>query len=70
MLDNICRRLVCVCCALFVLSCLIQLLPTDIHESLDKPAPKKMDFNEARDAVASAGPYANHLHFISDRQLH
>jgi len=29
-----------------------------------------MDFNEARDdkvAVASAGPYANHLHFTPDR---
>jgi len=30
-----------------------------------------LDFNEARDddvAVASAGPYANHLHFGQDRQ--
>jgi len=30
-----------------------------------------MDFNEARDdgvAVASAGPYANHLHLAADRQ--
>jgi len=29
-----------------------------------------LDFNEARDdgvAVASAGPYANHLHFAPDR---
>jgi len=29
-----------------------------------------LDFNEARDdgmAVASAGPYANHLHLASDR---
>jgi len=29
-----------------------------------------LDFNEARDdrvAVASAGPYANHLHLTSDR---
>jgi len=36
-------------------------------------APKgktSMDFNEARDdrvAVASAGPYANHLHLATDR---
>ena len=30
-----------------------------------------LDFNEARDnevAVASAGPYANHLHLAPDRQ--
>jgi len=30
----------------------------------------KLDFNEARDdgvAVASAGPYANHLHLAPDR---
>jgi len=31
------------------------------------------DFSQARDdgvAVASAGPYANHLHFAPDRQPH
>jgi len=38
-----------------------------------KPAPErltKVDFNEARDdgvAVASAGPYADHLHLAADR---
>jgi len=39
---------------------------------MGKPAPKQanLDFNEARDdgvAVASAGPYANHLHLVPDR---
>jgi len=32
-----------------------------------------LDFNEARDdrvAVASVGPYANHLHHTADRQPH
>jgi len=36
-------------------------------DSLGMPAPL-MDFNEARDdglAVASAGPYANHLHLAA-----
>jgi len=35
-----------------------------------KPAPERLDFNEARDdgvAAASAGPYANHLHLTPDR---
>jgi len=39
-----------------------------------KPAPERLnvsDFNEARDdgvAVASAGPYANHLHLAPDQK--
>ena len=43
------------------------------QDNLGKPAPKGktiLDFNEARDdviAVASAGPYANHLHLALDR---
>jgi len=43
------------------------------QDSLRKPAPERLtnlDFNEARDdgvAVASAGPYANHLHLDADR---
>ena len=43
---------------------------------MSKPAPVKqtnLDFTEARDdgvAVASAGPYANHLHLAPDRQPH
>ena len=42
-------------------------------DNLDKLAPEKqtiLDFNEARDdgvAVASAGLYANHLHFTPDK---
>jgi len=42
------------------------------QDNLDKPAPEKqnlLDFSEARDdgvAVASAGPYANHLHHAPD----
>jgi len=43
------------------------------YYNLGKPVPEGktiLDFNESRDdgvAVASAGPYANHLHFSSDR---
>jgi len=39
---------------------------------LSKPVPERenlLDFSEAGDdglAIASAGPYANHLHFASD----
>ena len=42
-------------------------------DKLGKPAPERqnhLDFNEERDngvAVASAGPYANHLHLVPDR---
>ena len=42
-------------------------------DSLDKPAPvslNHLDFNETRAnmvAVASGGPYANHLHLTPDR---
>jgi len=44
-----------------------------VQDNLDKPAPKRktiLDFDEARDngvAMASAGPYANHLHFAPVR---
>jgi len=43
------------------------------EQNLGKPAPEKYtirDFTAARDdgvAVASAGPYANHLHLAPDR---
>jgi len=43
------------------------------QDNLGKPAPERqtiLDFTEARDdgvAVASAGPYANHLHHTPDR---
>jgi len=43
------------------------------QDNLGKPAPESetiLDFNEARDdgvALASAGPYANHLHLTPDR---
>jgi len=44
-----------------------------LQDNLGKPAPERyiiLDFTGARDdgvAVASAGPYANHLHFAPDR---
>jgi len=44
-----------------------------LQDNLGKPAPDGLnhsDFNEARDdgmAVASAGPYASHLHLAPDR---
>jgi len=43
------------------------------QDNLDKPAAERktiLDFTGARDdgvAVASAGPYANHLHFAPNR---
>jgi len=43
------------------------------QKDLGEPALERqtiLDFNEARDdgvAVASAGPYANHLHFAAER---
>jgi len=43
------------------------------QDNLGKPAPERLTilyFTEARDdgvAVASAGPYANHLHHTPDR---
>jgi len=46
------------------------------QDNLGKPAPERqtiLDFTEARHdgvAVASAGPYANHLHHTPDRQPH
>ena len=48
-------------------------LTASFQHNLDKPAPQRLanlDFNGARDggvAVASAGPYANHLHLTLDR---
>jgi len=45
------------------------------QDDLGKPVPQKgwanLDFDEARGdgvAVASAGPYASHLHLVADRQ--
>jgi len=44
-----------------------------IQDNLGKPAPERqtiLDFTEARDdwvAVASSGPYANHLLLAADR---
>jgi len=40
-----------------------------LSDNLGKPAQAILDFEEARDdgvAVASAGPYANHLHLAPD----
>jgi len=40
------------------------------QDNLGKPTPGNLDFNKARDdevAVASAGPYANHLHLAPER---
>jgi len=54
---------------------LLLLRPFDglFRDNLSKLAPERqtiLDFNKARDdgvAVASEGPYANHLHLIPDR---
>jgi len=46
---------------------------TFFQDNLGKPAPQRLtilEFTAARDdrvAVASAGPYANHLHLVPDR---
>jgi len=43
------------------------------QDNLGKPAPERktiLDFNEAKDdemAMASAKPYANHVHLVPDR---
>ena len=46
------------------------LFATTTWASQHQKGPASLDFNEARDdgvAVASAGPYANHLHLAPDR---
>jgi len=52
---------------------LLHLFNAFIQDNLGKPAPERqtiLDFADTRDdrvAVASAGPYANHLHLTADR---
>jgi len=52
---------------------LVGRLYINAQDKLGNLAPERLDhsdFNEARDdgvAVASAGPYANHLHLAADR---
>jgi len=62
-----------ICLILKLLLLLLQLFNGFFRDNLGKPAPERqtiLNFTVARDdevVVASAGPYANHLHLVRDR---
>jgi len=60
----------CICHLIWILHHLMAFFSTTTWVSRHQKGRTVLSFNEARDdgvAVASAGPYANHLHLAPDR---